>query len=109
LEAIKTSKKRIEKQLDELWHYAQKVAAAELPDKDPTGFDKNADKIAQTIEHIIEALKDKPVSKEDSITVDAGHGSEQNYQYLCDNKIENYVKYNYFDNCTSIHNKYKTC
>lgn len=195
--AIKTSKERIKKQLDELWQYAQKVAAAELPDTDPTRFDKiDADKVDQTIEQINEALKDKPVSsrvkqklnyakknwpsnlkkyaeqekilagrnsysktdkdasfmrmKEDHmlngqlkpgynfqistnnqyivnyslhqttadtttlqehtelykkqyhaapeiITADAGYGSEENYQYLSDNNIENYVKYNYFD------------
>jgi transposase/endonuclease III len=195
--AIKTSKERIKKQLDELWQYAQNVAAAELPDKDPTGFDKiDADKVEQTIEQINEALKDKPVSKEVKqklsyakknwpsnlkkyaaqekilngrnsysktdndasfmrmkedhmlngqlkpgynfqistnnqyvvnyslhqttadtttlqqhaelykkqygalpavITADAGYGSEENYQYLKDNNIENYVKYNYFD------------
>jgi transposase len=195
--AIKTSRERIKKQLDELWQYAVKVAAAELPDTDPTGFDKiDADKVEQTIEQINEALKDKPISKEvkqklnyakknwpsnlkkyaaqekilngrnsysktdndasfmrmkedhmlngqlkpgynfqistnnqyivnyslhqttadtttlqehtqlykqqyhqtpDVITADAGYGSEQNYQYLKDNDIENYVKYNYFD------------
>ncbi len=195
--AIKTSKERIKKQLDELWQYAQKVAAAELPDIDPTNFDKiDADKVEQTIEQINEALKDKPVSKEVKqklnyakknwpsnlkkyeqqekifngrnsysktdhdatfmrmkedhmlngqlkpaynfqistndqyivnyslhqttadtttlqehtelykkqyrqtpkiITADAGYGSEQNYQYLKDNDIENYMKYNYFD------------
>ncbi len=195
--AIKTSKERIKKQLDELWQYAQKVAAAELPDTDPTTFDKiDAGKVEQTIEQINEALQDKPVSKqikqklnyakknwpsnlkkyeqqekilngrnsysktdtdasfmrmkEDHmlngqlkpgynfqistnnqyivnyslhqttadtttlqehteiykeqyqqapgvITTDAGYGSEQNYQYLNDNHIENYVKYNYFD------------
>ncbi len=61
--AIKTSKERIKKQLDELWQYAQKIAAAELPDTDPTRFDKiDADKVEQTIEQINEALKDKPVS-----------------------------------------------
>jgi transposase len=195
--AIKTNKERIKKQLDELWQYAQRVAAAELPDTEPTGFDKiDADKVERTIEQINEALKDKPVSKEvkqklnyakkhwpsnlkkyaeqekilngrssysktdhdasfmrmkedhmlngqlkpgynfqistnnqyivnyslhqttadtttlqehtqiykeqyhhtpDVITADAGYGSEENYQYLCDNDIENYVKYNYFD------------
>ncbi len=195
--AIKTSRERIKKQLDELWQYAQRVAAAELPDTDPTHFDKiDADKVEQTIEQINEALKDKPVSKvvkqklnyagrnwpanlkkyaeqekilngrtsysktdhgasfmrmkedhmlngqlkpgynlqlstnnqyivnyslhqttadtttlqqhtqiykeqyhhtPDAITADAGYGSEENYQYLCDNGIENYVKYNYFD------------
>ncbi len=63
--AIKTSKERIKKQLDELWQYAVKVAAAELPDTDPTTFDKiDADKVEQTIEQINEALRDKPVSKE---------------------------------------------
>ena len=61
--AIKTSKERIKKQLNELWQYAVKVAAAELPDTDPTTFDKiDADKVEQTIEQINEALKDKPVS-----------------------------------------------
>ncbi len=63
--AIKTSKERIKKQLEELWQYAQKVAAAELPDTDPTTFDKiDAGKVEQTIEQINEALKDKPVSKQ---------------------------------------------
>ncbi len=195
--AIKTSKERIKKQLDELWQYAQNIAAAELPDTDPSGFDKiDADKVEKTIEQINEALKDKPVSKQvkqklgyakknwsanlkkyaeqekilqgrnsysktdtdatfmrmkedhmkngqlkpaynlqistnnqyivnyslhqttaDTTTLqqhtetykqqykqtpglivaDAGYGAEQNYQYLQDNHIENYVKYNYFD------------
>jgi hypothetical protein len=63
--AIKTSKERIKNQLDELWQYAQKVAAAELPDTDPTGFDKiDAAKVEQTIEQINEALKGKPVSNQ---------------------------------------------
>lgn len=195
--AIKTSKERIKKQLAELWQYAQNVSAAELPDTDPSGFDKiDADKVEKTIEQINEALKDKPVSKQvkqklnyaknnwssnlkkyeeqekilgernsysktdhdatfmkmkedhmlngqlkpaynfqistnnqyivnyslhqttvdtttlkehteiyrqqykqtpKAITADAGYGSEQNYQYLNENHIENYVKYNYFD------------
>lgn len=196
--AIKTSKERIKKQLEELWQYAQNIAAAELPDTDPTSFKKiDASQVEQTIQQINEALKDKPdVSskvkqklnyakkhwpsslnkyeqqekilngrssysktdpdasfmrmKEDHmlngqlkpgynlqvsshnqyivnyslhqttadtttlqehtelykqqynnipqvITADAGYGSEQNYQYLADNDIENYVKYNYFD------------
>ena len=32
----------------------------------------------------------------DSITADAGYGSEENYQYADENKIESYIKYNYF-------------
>lgn len=196
--AIKTNKERIKKQLGELWQYAQKVVAAELPDTDPTRFDTiDAGKVEQAIEQINEALKDKPevsktvkqklsyakknwpstlkkyeqqekilngrssYSKTDQdatfmrmkedhmlngqlkpaynfqistnnqyivnyslhqttadtttfqehtelykkqyhrtpevITTDAGYGSEQNYQYLNENRIENYVKYNYFD------------
>lgn len=63
--AIKTSKERIKKQLDELWKYAQQVAFEELDDTDPSGFDKiDADKVEQTIEKINDALKDKPVKKE---------------------------------------------
>lgn len=31
------------------------------------------------------------------VVADAGYGSEQNYEYLEANKIEGYVKYNYFD------------
>ena len=63
--AIKSSRERIQKQLDELWQYAQKIAAQEMDDTDPSGFDKiDAQKVEQTIEKINEALKDKPVSKE---------------------------------------------
>jgi len=63
--AIKITKEKIKKQLDELWQYAQKVAAQEMDDTDPSGFDKiDAEKVEQTIEKINEALKDKPVSKE---------------------------------------------
>ncbi|CAA9497021.1 MAG: Transposase, IS4 family [uncultured Segetibacter sp.] len=63
--AIKTNKEKIKKQLDELWQYAQKVAAREMDDTDPSGFDKiDAEKVEQAIEKINEALKDKPVSKE---------------------------------------------
>ena len=195
--AIRTSKERIKKQLDELWQYAQNVAASELPDRDPTDFDKiDAEKVEQTIKKIDEALRDKPVNKQikqklnyakknwpnnlkkyaaqekilngrnsysktdtdasfmrmkedhmlngqlkpaynfqistnnqyivnyslhattadtttlqehtaiykqqykhlpQTITADAGYGSEENYQYLQQNQIDNYVKYNYFD------------
>ena len=196
--AIKTSKERMIKQLGELWQYAQSIAAAELPDTDPTNFKKiDARQVEQTIQQLNEVLKDRPdVSnkvkqklnyakknwpsslnkyeqqekilngrnsysktdpdasfmrmKEDhmlngqlkpgynlqvssnnqyivnyslhqttadtttlqqhtelykqhynttpqTITADAGYGSEENYQYLAQNNIENYVKYNYLD------------
>ncbi|MCU7550274.1 IS1182 family transposase [Chitinophagaceae bacterium LB-8] len=63
--AIRTSRERIKTQLDELWQYAQSVAASELEDTDPSGFDPiDGEKVAQTIEKINEALKDKPVHKD---------------------------------------------
>ena len=60
--AIKTNRQKIDQQLNELWKYAQKTAAAEMDDRDPSGFKKiDADKVRQTIETINEVLKDKPV------------------------------------------------
>jgi transposase len=61
--AIKTSKERIGQQLNELWKYAQSVAASELDDTDPAGFDKiDKQKVTATIDKINQALKDTPVS-----------------------------------------------
>jgi len=63
--SIKTNKERIKQQLNELWQYAQKMAAQEMDDTDPSGFDKiDAEKVKQTIDKINEVLKDKPVSKQ---------------------------------------------
>jgi transposase len=63
--AIKTSRERIKQQLNELWQYAQSVAASELDDTDPSGFDKiDSEKVEQTITAINASLKDKPVKKE---------------------------------------------
>jgi transposase len=60
--AIKTSKERIKKQLDELWAYGQKVAAVEADDTEPTDFDPiTPEKITATIASINEVLQDKPV------------------------------------------------
>jgi IS5 family transposase len=66
--AIKTSKERIKKQLRELWSYAEKVAKEELENNEPDDFEQ----------------------------IDAGYGSEQNYEYLENKGIEAFVKYNYF-------------
>ena len=195
--AIRTSKERIKKQLEELWDYTQNIAQEELRDTTPTTFEQiDAKKVEDTITKINEALKDKPVSKKvsqklkyaaktwpenlnrydeqekllgvrnsysktdpdatfmrmkedhmrngqlkpgynfqistqdqyilnysihqnptdiwtlpyhlkefsqlygqmpDSITADAGYGSEQNYQFLAENTITAFVKDNYFD------------
>ncbi|MBW8685122.1 IS1182 family transposase [Chitinophaga rhizophila] len=63
--AIKHNKEKIKQQLNELWQYAQSVAASELDDTDPSGFDKiDKEKVSQTIEKINEALKgDKSADK----------------------------------------------
>lgn len=63
--AIKTSRERINQQLDDLWKYARCVAAAELEDTDPSGFKKiTSEKVTKTIDAINSALKDKVVNKE---------------------------------------------
>jgi transposase len=195
--SIQSNREKIKKQLDELWQYAQQVAAEELDQPEPPTFDKiDAQKVKETIEKIDAALKDKAVTKQvkqklnyakknwpanldkyaaqeqimgdrnsysktdhdatfmrmkedhmlngqlkpgynvqvsssnqfivdysihqaagDTTTfvphleqhkeqyeqypkvavADAGYGSEQNYQYLENNEIAAYVKYNYFD------------
>lgn len=63
--AIKTNKEKMRRQLDELWQYAQSIAASELDDDDdPGGFDKiDSEKVSKTITAINEALKDKPIDK----------------------------------------------
>jgi len=193
---IKTNKERIRKQLNDLWDYAQSLAAEELQDTSPVEFNEiNPEKVSQTIQKIDTALKGKPVDKKvkqklsyarrkwpqslekyqqqeetlkgrksysktdtdatfmrmkddhmqngqlkpgynwqistnnqiitnytihpspndtttliqhmeqhkelyghspDVLTADAGYGSQENYEYLESNKIEAYVKYNYF-------------
>lgn len=63
--AMKTSRERIKEQLNDLWQYARSVAASEMDDTDPSGFEKiDSEKVNQTISAINEALKDKPASKE---------------------------------------------
>ncbi len=62
--AIKTSKERIKKQLEELWDYTQTIANEELQDTTPASFEQiDSQKVTDTINKINEALKDKPVSK----------------------------------------------
>jgi transposase len=61
--AIRTSKERIKQQLDELWKYAQSVAASEMDDTDPSGFKKiDKETVQATVEKINTALKDKKVT-----------------------------------------------
>lgn len=59
--SIQTNKARIGTQLDELWQYAQKVAAEELDAPEPPDFtDITAEKVKATVERIDAALRDKP-------------------------------------------------
>jgi transposase len=50
-----------------------------------------------TLPEHIESFKEKYDQLPEVIVADAGYGSEENYQYMEENKIEGYVKYNYFD------------
>ena len=60
--AIKTGKERIKQQLNELWSYAQSVAASELDDTDPSGFEKiDSERVRETVEKINNAIKDKKI------------------------------------------------
>lgn len=62
--AIKTSKKRIAKQLDDLWSYTQQVAEEELKDQQPVDFNEiDSQKVKQTIDKIDQALEGKSVDK----------------------------------------------
>lgn len=82
--AIKTSKERIKKQLEELWRYTQSIAADELQDETPAFFEEiDTGKVKQTIEKIDQALKGKPVSKK----------IKQKINYARKNWPENLKKY----------------
>lgn len=59
---IRTNKERIKEQLNELWKYAQSVAASELDDTDPSGFKKiTKEQVTATVEAINSALKEKKI------------------------------------------------
>ena len=62
--SIKHNREKMKQQLNELWQYAKSVAASELDDTDPSGFDKiTPEKMNETIDNINAALKDKKVDK----------------------------------------------
>lgn len=62
--AIRTNKERMARQIDELWQYAQSVAEEELKDTTPLDFKTiNADKVAQAVKQIEEAIREKEVPK----------------------------------------------
>ncbi len=62
--AIKTNKEKMARQLQQLWEYAEGVAAEELKDKRPTGFAPvDPEAVKKTITDINAALRDKAVDK----------------------------------------------
>ncbi len=62
--SIVRNKQRIKDQLQELWDYAQGVAAEELQDNNPTTYEEiDSEKVSKTIASINQALSNKPVEK----------------------------------------------
>ena len=62
--AIKNSKERIEKQLEELWNYAEQINKEEVQDQVPIDFvPVSAEKVKETIDKIDKALEGKVVDK----------------------------------------------
>lgn len=63
--SIKTSKERIQKQLKQLWSYVEKVYKEEeqMPNE-PDVENINPEKVAQAIDQINDALKDKDIDKQ---------------------------------------------
>lgn len=58
--SIQTNKEKMAKQLEELWDYAESVAAEELKDKRPAGFEPvSREQVQQTIDEINQALVKK--------------------------------------------------
>lgn len=83
--AIKTSRQRIKRQLDELWAYAESVAKKELEHNEPASFEEiDAEQVAQTIETIDKALEGKQVDKK----------VKQKLNYARKNWPDNLKKYN---------------
>lgn len=62
--SIKHHKEKIKQQVNELWQYAQGIAAVEMEDPEPPDFDNtpiDSQRVKETIDKIDEALKDKEV------------------------------------------------
>ncbi|MDD3892868.1 MAG: transposase, partial [Bacteroidales bacterium] len=50
----------------------------------------------RTLINFLESFKDKYSKQSEVVVADAGYGSEENYEYLENESVEAYVKYNYF-------------
>lgn len=49
-----------------------------------------------TLEHHLDGFEEKYDCQSAEVVADSGYGSEQNYDYMENKEIENYVKFNYF-------------
>lgn len=95
--SVQKSRERIEKQLEELWRYTQKVAKEELADPCPTEFKAvDPEQVKATIKKIDDALKDKPVDKK----------VKQKLGYAKKNWPENVAKYNEQEKVLGKRNSY---
>jgi transposase len=83
--AIKSNKEKMAAQLEELWNYAETIAAEELKDKRPNDFTPiDPEAVKQTITEINNALENKPIEKK----------VKQKLQYAKKNWPSNVAKYN---------------
>jgi len=61
---VETNKTKLALKIDKIWEQARAVAEQELEQKEPTSLDQvNPESIAQVVERINAALKDKPIDK----------------------------------------------
>lgn len=95
--SIKTSKERIKKQLKELWKYVEKVYAEEQMLPNEPDFEAiDPEKVAQTIDTINQALKDKDIDKK----------VKQKLNYAKKNWPQNLQKYNEQEEILGKRNSY---
>ena len=95
--SVKRHKARIKTQLEELWKYAESVAKEELMDNDPTTYPElDAEQVKKTIDHINEAIKDKPIDKK----------VKQKLNYAKRNWPQNMAKYKQQEDILGDRNSY---
>ena len=95
--AIKTNKEKMALQLQQLWDYAEGIAAEELKDKRPTDFAPiNPEAVSKTIADINDALKDKEIDKK----------VKQKLKYAEKNWPANTAKYNEQEKILNGRNSY---
>lgn len=86
--AIKTSKERINRQLRQLWEYAESVAKEEMESNEHIDFQQiDSEKVRQTIDKIDQTLADKAVDKK----------VKQKLKYANKNWPENLDKYDKYE------------